>query len=160
MHRAVIIFITLLLLAGCKTQIIGLQQDPSFTRDSLTQQTILAGGVVSMLPPKDTIVERVRKGDILHRAFHAERRDLQLLSAGQMVNKLGYEAFMKIHDDYQVTGTLHASDAEALQQLFPDSHYLILCRIEKNQTSKNRNQRESDLADSAEDLKENKYEYI
>jgi hypothetical protein len=51
-------------------------------------------------------------------------------------------------------------DIEHIRQLIPDARFLILCRVESNHVSQDRQQTETKVADSAEDEKKGEYEHV
>lgn len=158
--KAAILFLITIALVGCKTQIAHLQKDPSFTYVAMTQHQLVVGGVVSMVDPEQPLLERVRLGEMLARAFKEERRELRFISTGLLQKKLGSENLAKLQDDYQSTGTIEAMDVEQIRQLIPDARFLILCRIESNHVSQDRRETETKVADSAEDEKKGEYEHL
>ena len=158
--KTAILFLITIALAGCKTQIAHLQQDPSFTYEAMTQHQLVVGGVVSMVDPEQSVLERVRLGEMLSRAFKAERGELQLISSGYLLKKLGSQDLAILQDSYQFTGTVEPSDVEHIRQLIPDARFLILCRIESNHISQDHQKTETPVADSAEDEKKGEYEHL
>jgi len=159
MKKLIVVLICLAGLTACKTQVIGLQQHPSFTYETLIQSRFVIGGVVSTVTPLEDIT-RMRYSDLMGRTFAEEKPRMMLVGAGHVLKALGYEPFEHMLDAYRDSGVVDRMDAAQLRRTFPDIRYLMLVRIEKNRVSQNHDQTETDVADSSEDAKKGDYDQV
>jgi len=151
--------ICLSVLASCKTAVVGMQQHPTFTYDTVVKSKFMVGGVVSAVSPLDDIT-RVRFSDLMVRTFTEEKSELAISRAGFLINALGHESFEKILDRYRETGVLDEHDATQIRHAFPDARYLMFVRIEQDHVSQSHDETESDVADSEKDRKEGEFEHV
>jgi len=146
-------------LTACKTAVIGMQQHPSFTYEATMHSRVLVGGVVSALTKRDRVT-RQRDAELMARMFAEERPGLSQLRSGHLAQALGPDAYQRMLDEYRATGLIDAEAAQRIRQAFPDIRYLMLARIERNHVTREHQQSETDVADSAEDAKKGEYEQV
>lgn len=146
-------------LTACKTQVIGLQQHPSFTYQSTLQTQFVVAGVVSSVAQLDDIT-RIRLGDLLARTFQQRQAHIRIIRTGFVFKALGEQAFTKLLDDYQLTAVIKQDEVLDLRNAFPNARYVMLARIEKNQINHEHDETETDVADSEKDRQAGEYEQI
>jgi hypothetical protein len=154
-----VILLVLAILTACKTQVLDLQQHPSFTYEAATSSVFIAAGVVSGSKKLNTI-HRIQYGDLLARKFNNTRHHLQVIRTGYMVKKIGVDPFEHLLDGYRLTGVIMGRDTVDIQNAFPQARYLILSRIEKNHISQSHVESKTDVADSTEDQGKKEYEHV
>jgi len=159
MKKLMIMLICLSVLAACKTPVVGMQQHPTFTYDTVVKSRFMVGGVVSAVSPLDDIT-RMRFSDLMVRTFAEEKSELAIARAGFLMNALGHESFERMLDGYRESGVLAEDDAAQAGHAFPDLRYLMLARIEQDHVSHSHDETESDVADSEKDRKEGEYEHV
>jgi len=159
LKKLIFVLICLTGLSACKTQVIGMQQHPSFTYETLMQSRFVIGGVVSTVTPLDDMT-RMRFSDLMGRTFAEEKPRLVIMRTGHVLKALGYEPFEQMLNAYRQSGVIDPLDAALLRRAFPDIRYLMLARIEKNHVSQNHDQTETDVADSSEDAKKGDYDQV
>jgi len=159
MKRLMVVLLSMFLLVACKTPVVGMQQHPSFTYETVMQNQIAIGGVVSTVDQL-TDVERIRFSDILFRELVDEREGIQIIRAGLVVKAMGLEQHQQWLDDYMLTGTIAYSDTSFLREKFPHARYLVLSRIELHDVSSSHSETETDVADSKEDREKGEYEFV
>ncbi len=159
MKKFIIILISLAALAGCKAQVIGMQQHPSFTYESAMNSRFVIGGVVSSVNRLDDMT-RMRFSDVMGRTFAEEKPGMMIVRASHILKALGHKSYERMLDAYRESGVIDPLDAAQIRRAFPDIRYLMLVRIEKNRVSQNHDQTETGVADSADDAKEGEYERV
>ncbi len=141
-----IAWLMLLVLAACKTQVAGLQQDPSFDKAALRASPILIAGVVEV-NKKPQVAEVVHRGNVLRQAILKERKGLMLVQTQALVDKLGESTMLQLWQAYQAHGGVDTKVLGKIHQLFPQARYIVLSRIEQNQTRQYRDTSEEDETD-------------
>jgi hypothetical protein len=140
-------FITLLLMTilvfglcivlACKTRVIGLVMDPSFTYEAITSGKMAIGGVTSALK---SMPERERNlyADMMRRKFLEKRETFIILPAGVVAHLLGHEAYRNMMDEYRTYGRLNNTMKRNLMTKLKTVRYIVFARIEKDNISKSR----------------------
>jgi len=159
MKKWIVMLVSMLVLAGCKTPVVGMQQHVSFTYDNVMQGQLVVGGVVSTVGEL-TDIERIRYSDILFREFIDEHKGIQLIRAGSLVKAMGAARYQQWLDNYMLTGVLDKRDTALIRQSFPHARYLILSRIELHDVTQSHSETETDVADSEEDRKKGEFEFV
>jgi len=159
MKKLIVVLICLAGLAACKTPVVGMQQHPSFTYETVMQSRFVIGGVVSAVTPLDDMT-RMRFSDLMRRTFAEEKPRLLILRSGRVLKALGHESFEQMLDAYRESGVIGPVDASQIRRVFPDVRYLMLVRIEENRVSQKHDQTETNVADSTGDAKEGEYEHV
>jgi len=159
MKKLILLLAITSMLVACKTQVVGLQQHPSFTYETVTHNRFVIGGVVSATAPLDDVT-RIRFSDLMGRTFAEEKPELAIKRAGFLDRALGHEPFEQMLDAYRETGVIDAADAALVRRAFPDVRYLMLAHIEQDRVTQNHDQTETDVADSEEDAKKGDYDQV
>ncbi|NWF39438.1 hypothetical protein F3F96_09845 [Mariprofundus sp. NF] len=159
MKKFSIVLIAMLLLVSCKTQVVGLQQDHSFTYANALQAGFVAGGVVSLVDSLND-QQRMLYSEIMVREFADERPGFSFIRSGALISAFSLQQYGAWLDAFQLTGEISEPFASAVKVSFPKARYLMLCRIEENRITQEHSERETDVADSEEDRKKGEYEYV
>jgi len=159
MKKFSVVLIAMLLLISCKTQVVGLQQDHSFTYDNALQGGFIVGGVVSLIDPMSD-QQRMLYSEILAREFIDERPEFSVIRSGSLISAFSVAQYETWLDEFQLTGELSAPFSDAVKVHFPKARYLMLCRIEEDRVTQDHSESETDIADSEEDRKKGEYEYV
>jgi len=159
MKKLILLLAVTSLLVACKTQVLGLQQHPSFTYETVTHNRFVIGGVVSAVAPLDDVT-RMRFSDLMGRIFAEEKPELAMMRAGYLNRAMGHEPFEQMLDAYRETGVIGIVDAALVRRTFPDIRYLMLAHIEQDQVTQNHGQTETGVADSEDDAKKGEYEQV
>jgi len=141
-----IVCLTLLIMVACKAQVSGLQQDSSFTHASLSQSPVLVLGV---LPAKEPVqASWVRyQGDLLTQALRKERGKVTWIPTAQVVQQVGDKPMQDFWQVYMQHKQLDVAILSLLHQKFPKARYLVLAKVERNQTRQYRDKYEEDEFD-------------
>ncbi len=159
LEKLMIVLVCLIGLAACKAQVVGMQQHPSFTYESVMQNRFVIGGIISTVKPLDDMA-RIRFSDLIGRRFAEEQPRMAIVRTGFLIKALGHEAYEQMLGEYRKTGIIDPLDVAQIRRDFPDIRYMMLARIEKNDVSQNHDQTETDVADSADDAKEGEFEQV
>ncbi len=141
-----IVWLTLLMLVACKTQMVGLQQDPSFTKASLSQSPVLVLGVLPAKEPMQATWVR-HQGELLTQAFREKHNDVNWVSTAQVAQHVGEQAMQNFWQTYMQSKQLDVGMLSVLHQKFPQARYLVLAKVDSNQTRQYRDKYEEDEAD-------------
>jgi len=153
------LLILILLLVGCKTEVVGLQQDQSFTYDSALQGAFVAAAVTSLA---DDLNDRQRMlySEILAREFVDERPEFTLFRSGVLISSYSLQQYRAWLNNYQLSGEIADTFANAIRKTYPHARFVILCRIEENRVAQHHSETETDVADSEEDRKKGEFEFV
>ena len=88
MKLPMVVLVIMSVLMACKTTVVGLQQDPSFSYIETIQNQFVVAGVTSSVEKLDDIT-RVRFGDQLARQFHEERPEINIIRSGLLAKEVG-----------------------------------------------------------------------
>lgn len=121
-----------LLASACATPMRGLEQSPAFTPAALSGG-MAVGGVVSASQPLDPGLG-MSYADLLRTAFREERPDLTLLRADAVANALGEDGYREMLREYRELGSPSRARLRTLGQRLEVARYLILARIDRDQT--------------------------
>jgi hypothetical protein len=123
------------LLAGCTTPIRGLDHDPSFNPISIDASGLAVGGVVSARRPLDP-GRRASYADLLRSALRSQRPNLTILTADAVVSALGEDDYQEMLRQYRELGAPSAATLRLLSKRLEHARYLVLARIDRNDTSR------------------------
>jgi len=124
-----------LVVAACTTPIRGLDHDPSFNPISIDASGLAVGGVISARRPLEP-GQRASYSDLLRTALRAERPSLTILTADAVANALGENGYDEMLREYRELGAPSAASLHTLSQRLGHSRYLVLARIDRNETSR------------------------
>ena len=141
-----IVWLTLLMLVACKTQVVGLQQDPSFTKASLSQSPVLVLGVLPDKAPVQAAWVR-NQGDSLTQTLRQERKRVTWVSTTEVMQKVGGQTIKQLWQAYMQSRQLDADVLSLLHQKFPQARYVLLAKVDSNQTRQYRDKYEEDETD-------------
>ncbi len=157
--KPLLILIVMMTLSACKTPVVDVQHDPSFTYAAVAQSHFVVGGVVATTEHLDDIT-RIRFGDLLARVFSEERPELMLIRPGLLLKKTDNESFTRLLDGYRLTGVISEHDVDHVRRAFPAARYLLLSRIEMDHVSQLHDENETDVPDSEEDRRKGEFEQV
>jgi len=141
-----IVWLTLLILAACKTQVVGLQQDPSFTQASLSQNPVLVLGVLPAKGPMQAAWVRYQ-GELLTQAFRQKHHGVTWVSTAQVAKRVGEKPIQKFWQTYMQTKQLDDGVLAVLHKKFSQARYLVLGKVDSNQIRQYRDKYEEDEVD-------------
>jgi hypothetical protein len=124
-----------LMVAACTTPIRGLDHDPSFNPISIDASGLAVGGVISARRPLEP-AQRASYSDLLRTALRAERPSLTILTADAVANALGENGYDEMLREYRELGAPSAASLHTLSQRLDHSRYLVLARIDRNETNR------------------------
>jgi len=141
-----VLWVVLMLLVGCKTQVAGLQQDPSFDKNSFQQNPILVAGVVDaqQKPDKATVIHQ---SELLKQIFLQKHKHLTLISIKDVYARMGEKDMQELWLAYQQHQTLSEPVLLKLHQKFPQARYVMIAEIEQNTVKQYRDKYEEDELD-------------
>jgi len=137
----------------------GLQQDPSYTYEHISESSFLIGGVTS-LPDEWILAYQLMVGEILANAFRDERSDIQILPAGAIYKALGTEKYQNLLNQYRLSGLIAPNDVADIRIAFPNVRYLLLARVNESHVFEKKAHTETDVSDSKKDNKKDEYEFV
>ena len=132
-----ILVLGLCIVPACKTQVIGLVKDPTFTFEAITSGKMAIGGVTSALKRMPD-AERNRYADMMRMRFLGERESFIILPAGIVAHFLGHDEYRNMLDEYRTYGRLSDKMKQRLITNFKVARYIVFARIEKDNISKSR----------------------
>ncbi|WP_038249313.1 hypothetical protein [Ghiorsea bivora] len=144
--RKHLLWLLLLLLASCKTQVAGLQQDPSFTEDSFRAHPIVIAGAVDVSQAVDAN-QVIHQGELLQQSLVKMQKGVKLISTRSLVEKIGQQDMLQLWQGYQKQGVFPEPVMQKIHQQFPQARYLMIAKVIRNQPRQYRETSEEDVVD-------------
>ena len=141
-----IVWLTLLMLVACKTQVTGLQQDPSFDKSSFQQSPILVVGVVDIQQKPDK-ASVIHQSELLKQTFLQKHKRLTLISIKDVYARVGEKDMQELWLMYQAQHTLSETVLAKIHQQFPQARYVMIAELEQNRVNQYRDEYEEDELD-------------
>ncbi len=142
--RTHLLWLLMLLLASCKTQVAGLQQDPSFTKDSFRAHPIVIAGAVDMTQSISSI-QVIHQGELIRQALLKKQKGLSLIPTQTVVSKVGEQPMQALWLAYQSQSVIPQEALQSIHKAFPQARYIIIAKIERNQSRQFRETWEEDV---------------
>ncbi|MGK5093862.1 hypothetical protein WDW89_17845 [Deltaproteobacteria bacterium TL4] len=127
----------LVVISGCKAQVIGLKYDKSFNYTSIQQGGIAVGGITSVMNRWST-EERMDKANQFRKYLMDVREEYPVLPATLVLGKMGEAAYHKMLDDYKEKGVLSPFWLKTLNTQVTGYKYLIFARVEADEIVRDR----------------------
>lgn len=128
----------LVVVFSCKTRIIGLKHDPSFSYERIVQSRMAVAGVVSASGSYWIKQNNAKYSQMLLERFLQKRPKYRIQDSGIVRSALGQKAYQKMLANYAEAQVLPQQVVATLNEKYPRLRYIVLARVNYNQVSRNK----------------------
>lgn len=141
MFKFTVLILSTILLTSCATKVHGLQKSPSFNYTNVVSGSLVIGGVAHTNSKwnnkKQISVANQFKTEIIE-----ERRDIRVDNAGYFIKRVGLGLYRETMREIAEQGVLSDNTLTILSQTIADRRYVVFARIENDQTTNGRDEKE------------------